>query len=167
MRAEYDSGTYAERSVLDGARGWTWNSRTGSEELSGVRLAEVRLEHPFVPIADWRALYREIRVLARVAHEGEEEPAFVVRAEPELGNAHTWLVSDAGLPLMLATITHVPGMGEVGGLTRYSDWRDVGPLRLPFRSAGRFATPMLGDFELRWEAVENGVELPEDAFVER
>ncbi len=163
LRSENDFGTLQEKTALDGERGWTWNSRSGLEELSGVRLAEARLEHPFLPIADWRALYRELRVLARVERGGVS--AFLVRAIPSEGNPQLWTVAaDTGLPLAHETITAIPGMGEVGSTTEFGDWREVGALRLPFHWSGRFASSFLGRFEVRWESVETEADVPGGSF---
>ncbi len=162
MRAEYDYGSYREKLVLDGGRGWSWSSSAGLEVLDEARLAEMRLEHPLVPVADWRAQYRLIRVLARIEHDGE--PALLVRAEPGQGNAHTWILAEDGRPLALQAVTQVPGLGELGSVTEYRDWREVGSLRLPFHRTGSFASRILGDFDVRWESVETGVELPDGAF---
>lgn len=114
-------------------------------------------------IAAWRAAYREITVLARIDRGGT--PAYLLRAQPEEGNAHTWTVAaESGLPLALEVITLVPGMGEVGSRTEFHDWRAVGPVKLPFHRPGKVASSLVGRIELRYEALEEDIEPPEGAF---
>jgi hypothetical protein len=68
------------------------------------------------------------------------------------------------LPLELCSVDEMPGMGAVGSVTRFDDWREVGGLRLPFRSSIRFSSSLLGTGEARWVGVETGIELAPDAF---
>jgi len=163
MRVENDFGSTKECELLRDGRGWSWSSDEELEERFGLRLEQQLLEHPFVPIADWRELYRSIDVLAEVERSGT--PALWLRAEPREGYAHTRIVSlESGLPLALSTVESVTGLGKIGSVTEYGDWREVGGLKLPFHRRVAFATPLLGVFEERWEEVEAGIELNEDTF---
>ena len=163
LRSEEDYGATREGALLAGDRGWSWSSSSEPEELTGGNLARLRSDHPFLAIADWRALYRRIEVLAEVDREGTR--AWLVRAEPAQGNAHTWTVARAsGLPLALASVDTVPGLGEVGRVTTFGDWRAVGGVRLPFRQEITYATRSLGRIDVLWESVEAGLELPDDTF---
>lgn len=163
MRHECDYGRTSEELVLDVERGSRRVPGGSVEELRGNALLEAQLEHPFLPVADWRALYADVRSIARAERAGRA--VVLVRATTRSGRAHAWTL-DAGtaLPLELATIETVPGVGEVGCVTTYADWRVVGTAKLPFTRTGRFANRLLGTYEARWSAVETGIEVPADAF---
>lgn len=45
----------------------------------------------------------------------------------------------SGLVLRVDSIVQIPGLGIVGVETRYGDFRDVGGMRLHFRSVSKFA----------------------------
>lgn len=163
LRSECDYGGTTETLVLDGARGWARLPGSEREELSGARLFDARVDHPLLVAADWRELYADLRVLARVERGGRA--VYLVRGEPAEGYAHNWFVdAESALPLALETFALVRGMGELGTVTEFDDWRAVGAVRLPFSRSGRFATEILGTYEARWESAETGVTLPEDAF---
>jgi len=167
LRSVNEYGGLREELVLDGPRGWS-TSPEGTEELSAARRGDLFAEHPLLVAADWRAAYRKLTVVARIERGGE--PAYLVRAQPADGHAHTWIVAESGLPLAQLTIPVLPGMGEVGCTTEFGDWRPVGEggesggVRLPFERSGRYASRILGVFTARLDAVETHVELPEDAF---
>lgn len=163
LRSQDELGPTREGTLLAGDRGWSWSATARPEELFGGHLARLRAEHPFLPIADWRALYRRIDVLAEVEREGER--AWLVRAEPKEGHAHAWTLSRAsGLPLSLASVDALAGRGEVGRVTTFGDWRAVGGVLLPFRQEITCSTAGVGRIDVLWESVEPGLELPEDVF---
>jgi hypothetical protein len=162
-RTESDFGSYREIALVADGRAWSWTSRGTLEELDGAARAQAELDHPLLPVADWRELYQGLEVLARVQHE--DTPAFLVRATPRAGNAHTWVVAEeGGRPLALLAVDEIPGMGLVGSATRYGDWREVGDLVLPFQATVRFASSYLGTAEVRCQGVEHGLALPASAF---
>lgn len=166
LRHECDYGSTRDELVLDVDRGSRRLPGGPVEALRESALRDARAEHPLLPVANWRALYAELRVIASAVRDGRE--VVLLRATTSPGHAHAWtLDAKSGLPLELATIEAVPGVGEVGCVTTYSDWRVVGAVTLPFARTGRFANRLLGTFEARWTAVETGIELPADAFEPR
>ena len=167
FRIDNDFGTEQESFLWRDGRGWSWTSKTALEELTGARLTQLRQDHPFATIEDWRVLYAKLEVLARVEHRlpgsDSKVSALLLRAEPRAGNAYTWIVAEeTGLPLALLSVEQIPGMGELGSVTDYADWREVGGLKLPFRRTASFATPLLGEFVSHWQEVETGVEIDEE-----
>jgi hypothetical protein len=162
-RSETDYGSSREATLVRDGRAWSWSSQVALEELSGNRLSQAILDHPFLPVADWSLVYERLEVVARVQREGA--PALLVRASPRTGNAHTWCVDAAsGRPLELRSLEEVAGMGALGCVTRFDDWREVGGLVLPFRSTFRFNSSVLGTGGVRWLGVETGVEVEEGTF---
>jgi hypothetical protein len=154
------------RVALDGPRAWTANSQvsggkpTDADETAHARLV---LAVPLHVVADWRKLYRELRVLAKT--DLDRRPAIVMRAVPEKGRARTLFVdAEKGLLLSERMIQNEAGIGEIGSTADYDDWRDVGGIELPWHISVEHATPMLGTYDSRWESIEVHVELPPDAF---
>jgi CubicO group peptidase (beta-lactamase class C family) len=165
-RLELTTNRGLGRVGLDGPRAWTANSMvsggkaTDADEAMRARLV---LSVPLHVVADWRKLYRELRVIAKV--ELDKRPAIVLRAEPEKGHARTLFVdAEKGLLLRERLIQNETGLGELGSTILYEDWRDVGGIELPWHFSVEHATPLLGTYESRWESAEAHVELPPDAF---
>ena len=69
-RTESDFGSYREIALVADGRAWSWTSRGTLEELDGAARAQAELDHPLLPIADWRELYQDLEVLARVQARG-------------------------------------------------------------------------------------------------
>lgn len=162
-RSDGDYGSARESTLVRDGRAWSWSSKTELEELSGTRLSQALLDHPYLPVADWSRLYERVEVLARIVRAGT--PALLVRATPRGGNAHTWLVGEeSGLALELLALDELPGMGVVGSVTRFDDWREVAGVRLPFRSSFSFSSKILGSGTTRWLEVESVVELTDEVF---
>lgn len=158
-----DRGT--SQVALDGARAWTANARVAegkptSDEAMRDRLV---LVVPFHVVADWRKLYRELCVTGKITFE--DRPAIVLRAVPEKGRAHTFVVdAEKGLVLVERLIQNEGGLGELGSTIVYEDWRDVGSIRMPWHYSVEHITPILGTYESRWESVEVNVDLPADMY---
>jgi len=165
-RLELTTNRGFARAGLDGSRTWTANSQlsggkaTDADETMRARLV---LAVPLHVVADWRKLYRELYVIAKV--EFDKRPAIVLRAEPEKGHARTLFVdAEKGLLLCERLIQNETGLGELGATILYEDWRDVGGVELPWHISVQHVTPLLGTYDSRWESVDAHVELPSDAF---
>ena len=116
--------------VVSGDAAWTGGTLDDPEQLAGQRLAQARLEHPLVLAGDWRARFDSIRLVGTETQDGKSRhvvqlragtlPAVTVHLDTETGDVletHTRLVHPQGkLPVT----------------TRFSDYRDVGGVRLPF-----------------------------------
>ena len=147
--------------VVDGVRGWQSNSQIAGgapSEVDPAMRERVRLQSFLLPITDWRSAYRELQVLTKAEFRGRE--VYYVRAVPELNPARTFMVDvQTGLLSADRAIQALAGLGEIGVLTSYDDWRGVDGIRLPFHILAQFHTPLLGTFETCIEQVETHVEL--------
>jgi len=162
-RSDLEFGSYHETTVLDGKRGWVAGSREPATEVEGARLEQLRLDHPFAPVADWRGAFRELTVIARTKFKGTN--VVLVRAVPEQARVRAYAIAaETGLLHGEATIVPVVGLGELGVATQYRDWREVGGIRLPFEIVSQYASPALGRFVMRVEKVELGVKFAADTF---
>ena len=133
LRTDLDlDGSVQIRTVLNQGRASAAVSGAPSRELTGKQLAQTRLGHPSVLFGDWRKYYDAVRV---------------VRAG-ELGGRKVYGVQleSAGLPPMLvsrgrgdrrrapdAADDVVPEAGAMPITTTYSDYREVGGMRVPHR----------------------------------
>ncbi len=112
---------------------------------------------------DWRTVFERITPLYRTEIDGE--PAIVIRAEPREGPATTFLLDEeSGRLLGTERLLMLPGLGDLGASVRYSDWREVEGVKLPFHIETEYPTPLVGTTTLEIESSEVLPELPADAF---
>lgn len=165
-RLDLTTNRGSAQAVLDGPRAWTANAQVAGgkpSEADEAAHARLVLAVPLHVVADWRKLYRELVVIAKI--ELDKRPAIVLRATPVKGRAHTLIVdAEKGLLLRERLIQNEKGLGELGSTIVYDDWRDVGGIELPWHISVEHAAPILGTFDSRWESVEVHVELPSDTF---
>ena len=134
-----------------------------STELTGKQLAQTRLGHPSVLFGDWRKYYDAIRVVRAGEFGGRK--VYGVQLE------------SAGLPPMLVAVDAETGdvlqtqqtmwSAEAVAVaipitTTYSDYREVGGMRVPHRYIT--SNEMAGRTIFQVERVEVGVELAPDTF---
>jgi CubicO group peptidase (beta-lactamase class C family) len=161
LRLDLDlNGSVQIRTVLNAGRAWRATSGAPSVELAGKPLAQTRLGHPSVLFCDWRKYYDAVRVLR----------------EGEIGGrkGYAMQLESAGLPPTLVFLDAETGdvlqtrqtMWSVAGpiplTTTYSDYRDVGGMRVPHRYIE--SSDMGGRTIYQVERVEVGVELAPDTF---
>ncbi len=164
FRTEIDLGTTQIRTAFDGERAWSSNSSTGTKELSGVELAQARLDHPLRRVASLRWFFPEIRVMKTVDIRGRK--TYLVRVKPpESGPRSLYVDAETGLLLAEAFVPVVAGVGEIGVWIDYDDWREVGPIQLPHRVTLEYASPLIGTTTSVYEEIEtNVVVVVPDAF---
>ena len=71
---------------------------------------------------------------------------------------------ESGTVGLTDSLAQLPGLGIVGVQTRYGDFRDVGGMRLPFRSVAVFASELIGRVVTTLDNAETGVEVSEETF---
>jgi CubicO group peptidase (beta-lactamase class C family) len=114
-------------------------------------------------IGDWRGEYPQARVLKRVDLDGK--PALMVHAAPKEGHQRLiYFDPESGLVLGYDQVQDITGVGTLGSEVRFSDYRDVGGVQLPFKITTTFPTPVLGIVTYQVEKVETAVKLDEDPF---
>jgi hypothetical protein len=102
-------------------------------------------------------------VLKRIALDGK--PAFIVHAAPKEGRQRLiYFDAESGLTLGYDQVNDVPGLGMIGSEVRFSDYREIGGVQIPFKVTAKFPTPVLGTVTYQVEKVETGLKLDEDPF---
>ncbi|MEM8932212.1 MAG: serine hydrolase domain-containing protein [Acidobacteriota bacterium] len=162
-RTEVLSDGFREITVVDGDRAWASTPMTGSRALEGIRLEQARHDRHPVLFGDWRGHYDQVEVLKRVELDGRS--VWMVRVVPPTAPGATVFVDEAtGVVVRSEGLALLPGVGFIGVRTDFSDVRDVGGMRLPFRSVATFRSPMIGRIETTWDQVEVGVEVADELF---
>jgi CubicO group peptidase (beta-lactamase class C family) len=149
------------RTVLNKGRVSQTRSGAASRELTGRQLAQMRLGHPSVLFGDWRKYFDTVRVVR--AGELGGRKIYVVRLDS--GGLPPVLVSldaETGDVLQTQQAMWVPEAGAMPTTTTYSDYREVGGMRVPHRYIE--STEMGGRMIFQAERVEVGVELAPDTF---
>jgi CubicO group peptidase (beta-lactamase class C family) len=162
LRVDLDlDGPMQIRTALNNGRAWQAVSGAETRELTGKQLAQTRLGHRSVLFGDWRKYYDAIRVV-RAGQLGGRK---VYRVQLESAGLPPTLVAvDAETGDVLQTQqTQLSGvLGAIPTTTIYSDYREVGGLRVPYRYIE--STDVMGRAIYQVERVEVGVELAPDAF---
>jgi CubicO group peptidase (beta-lactamase class C family) len=157
-------GSVQIRTVLNKGRASTAVSGGRSTELTGKQLAQTRLGHPSVLFGDWRKFYDTVRVVR--AGELGGRKIYVVRLESAgLPPALVSLDAETGDVLQTQQTMWSVEAGVAVAMpvtTTYSDYREVGGMRMPHRYIE--STEMGGRMIFQVERVEVGVELAPDTF---
>ena len=161
LRQDLDlDGSMQIRTVLNKGRAWAAVSGAQSRELAGKQLAQTRLGHRSVLFGDWRKYYDAVRVVRAGVFGGRK--------------VYGIQLDSAGLPPVLVAVDAETGdvlqtqqtlSSEVGAMpttTTYSDYREVGGLRVPHRYIE--SNEFVGRAIYQVERVEVGVELAPDTF---
>jgi hypothetical protein len=130
-------------------------------ELTGKALAQTRLGHPSVLFGDWRKYYDAVRVVREGAMGGRK--VYGIQLE-SAGLPPTLVWVDAETSDVLQT-RQTTASGEFGALpitTTYSDYREVGGMRVPHSYIE--SNEMTGRAIYQVERVEVNVEFPPDTF---
>jgi hypothetical protein len=165
LRVDLDlDGRVQIRTVLNKGRASAARNGALATELTGKPLAQTRLGHPAVLFGDWRKYYDAIRVVRAgefggrkvygVQLESAGLPPLRVTVDAETGDVletrQTMWSAEAGMAVALPFTT------------TYSDYREVGGMRVPHRYVT--SNEMAGRTIFQVELVAVGVELAPDTF---
>ena len=163
FRSEIDLGDMQIRVACDGERAWTFNTRTGLQEVTDVMLAQARLDQPFRRIASLREFFPKLRVLKALDFQGRR--TYLLRGEPAgAGPRSLYVDAETGRLVAEAFVPLIPNLGELGIWIDYDDWRAVEGIELPFRVSLEYASPLLGTTVSVLEKLETNVDAPESSF---
>ena len=161
-RIDIDYGVFGSVQVaVRDDHGGSRASNSPSEEFSGERLALAHMEHPLALLGDWSAVFRPLAVLR--TDTWRERATWVVSLA--CGDEHevtAWVDQETGDVLRLNSVVPMGVFGDVPTETRFSDFREVDGVRLPFRS--RRKNPHTGSIVQQVESVEFGVEVADGEF---
>ena len=149
------------RTALNKGRASAAVSGGSSRDLTGKELAQMRLGHPSVLFGDWRKYYDAVRVVRAGVLGGRK--VYGIQLE------------SAGLPPTLVAVDAETGdvlqdqrtmsFAEAGAMrvtTTYSDYRDIGGMRVPHRYVE--SNDLIGRTIYEVERVEVGVTLAPEIF---
>jgi hypothetical protein len=162
LRTDLDlDGAVQIRTVVNKGRASAALSGAPSRELTGKELAQARLGHPSVLFGDWRKYYDTVRVV-RAGELGGRKVYGVQLESAGLPPMRVTLDAETGDVLQTQQAMWVPEAGAIPTTTTYSDYREVGGMRVPRRFIE--STEMGGRTIFQVERVEVGVELAPDTF---
>ena len=146
--------------VVNQGRAWQVTSFSPSRELAGKELAQTRLGLASVLFGDWRKYYDGVRVVRAGEFGGRK--VYGVQLD-SAGLPPTLVAVDAETGDVLQTQqTLSSAVGAMPVTTTYSDYREVGGMRVPYRYIT--STDFTGRAIFQVERVEIGVELAPDTF---
>jgi hypothetical protein len=154
-------GSVQIRTVLNKGRASAAVSGAPPRELTGKQLAQTRLGHPSVLFGDWRKYYDTVRVV-RAGELGGRKVYGIQLESAGLPPMRLTLDAETGDVLQTQQAMWIPEAGAIPTTTTYSDYRDVGGMRVPHRCIE--STEIGGRMIFQVERVEVGVELAPDTF---
>jgi hypothetical protein len=162
LRTDLDlDGSVQIRTVLNNGRASAAMTGAPSRELTGKQLAQTRLGHPSVLFGDWRKYYDTVRVV-RAGEVGGRKVYGVQLESAGVPPVRVTLDAETGDVLLTHQTMWVPLAGAVPTTTTYSDYREVGGMRVPHRYI--VFTETGGRVIFQVERVEIGVDLPPGTF---
>ena len=162
LRTDLDlDGSVQIRTVLNKGRASAAAGGALSRELTGKQLAQTRLGHPSVLFGDWRKYYDTVRVVRTGVLGGRK--VYGVQLEAA-GLPPTLVAVDAETGDVLETRQTIwSAQASVAVTTTYSDYREVGGMRVPHRYVT--SSEPAGRTIFQVERVEVGVAFAPDTFV--
>jgi len=151
-------GSYHE--FFDGSRGGEEASFIPFEPKSGKALADARIAADFYEPLDWKALFKsaEIKKMTKVG----DEDAYVVVFTPEKGNPVTDYFSAKTFLLLRQDTLETTGPITEPVTEKYSDYRRVDGVMIPFTRVSTSAS--MGDTVTHLREVKFDVAVPAGAF---
>lgn len=169
FRTELDFGAIKQTIIANTGRAWSITYGQPTTELNGAAARQTTLESPIALLGDWRRFYQDVQVIARADGQANKtddaSKVYIVRAVPAEGNPTAFTVSvESGLLQSAQKVVTIPGLGPIGAVTRYSDYRDVGGVKMPFRLDTEYDTPLLGTSTIQFDKAETNVQTDPGAF---
>lgn len=134
-------------------------------KLDGIQRVQEIIGHPAIQFGDWQRGYEQLNVLKQLEDDGQ----LMVWAKADGLPASTFFVdSESNRVVRSNGNSFVAGVGYVGIETKYSDFREVGGVTLPFKTETGFSNRLLGKTTATFTTSETGIdptglfEIPED-----
>jgi hypothetical protein len=143
---------------FDGKVAWAFSAmqgpqvKEGDEKLNTAREARFHSEN-------WKELYKQVETLALEAVDGK--PCYKVLLTPHEGSPSTNFYDQETGFLVKSIMTLKTAMGEVKAETLTSDYRKVGALLVPFKTALNIAGQAM---TITFSSVESNAPIPKGAF---
>jgi hypothetical protein len=150
--------------IVSGKRVWMRNQPSAPvQEMPEALARATRLAGWMLTTGDWRGEFKQVRVLKRITLDGK--PAWMVHAAPEKGRQRlVYLDAQNGLSLGYDEVYEIPGVGLVGSEVRFSDYRDIEGVQIPFKTTVKYSNEKLGTWTYLTGKVETRVKPKDDPF---
>jgi CubicO group peptidase (beta-lactamase class C family) len=145
---------------FDGAQGGQEGSFLPFEPKTGKALEDARIGADFYARLDWKKNFKAVEI-KKMTKEGGED-AYVVVLTPEKGNPLTDYISAKTFLLLRQDSFVTSGPVTQPVTERFSDYRRVGGVMIPFTRVSN--TTSMGDVVVRLREVEFDVPVPAEAF---
>lgn len=124
------------------------------KRIDGVAMRQAVLGHPVTHYGGWReGGYTDLQLLKQVSVGGQE--CWLIRAmADELPDATFVVDRSTGRIVGQQRLEFLPGAGFVGVQEKYSDFRQVQGMTIPFHIVTRLAHPAIGEMVTRYESFE-------------
>ncbi|MCB1052887.1 MAG: beta-lactamase family protein [Acidobacteria bacterium] len=153
QRFEVQIGAMKEVSVTTEEAAWVGSSATETQALQGERLEAAQLERWANRFGDWTQNYAQVHVLKQI--QLGDRACTMVRVVPHLGSGATMFIdNETGQLLRSDSLVQIPGLGVVGIISHFDDYREVEGINLPFHARSLFATPLIGEVEVTFNQAE-------------
>ena len=150
--------------VVAGKRAWMQSQPSSPvQEMPEAQARTTRLGGWLLATGDWRDEFKQARVLKRVELDGK--PVFLVHAAPEKGRQRLiYMDTENGLTLGFDEVYEIPGTGMVGSEVRFSDYREIEGVQIPFKCKVNTARRELGAWTYQVAKIETHLKLDKDPF---
>lgn len=124
-------GLGSEVQGSDGERVWSLSSTTGNRFLDGEELTQRKAELTFIPELQWDAIFpgREVKGEKTLG----EQRCWAVVFTTAAGHSYTHYFDQATGLSVGVDMVQITQMGEIPLQQRFSDFREVDGVKLPFR----------------------------------
>ena len=161
-RVKVHLGGVEAQVIVAGNRAWKQPKPSSPvEEMPEDMARSTRLGGWQLATGDWRNEFKQARVLKRIELDGK--PVFLVHAAPEKGRQRLiYLDAESGLTLGYDEVHEMRGAGMVGCEVRFSDYREIEGVQIPFKSTVKYSMPQLGTWTYQIEKIETRLKLDKD-----
>lgn len=131
--------------------------------IEGILADQIRLGHHLARLGQWSLWYPHMEVIQQLERGGKT--LLLVRAGDTSRTAPTLFVdADTGIVLGEDSIAYVEGMGRLGQRLRFSDFREISGMLLPFSIKMKYANRMIGTVTSTVQDYELGEVVADDVF---
>jgi outer membrane lipoprotein-sorting protein len=149
------------RQGFDGQVAWSQDPSGAVQEATGAVLEQMKTAATFNAALKWREMYPKVERAGEDTVGGRS--AYAVRLIPAAGKPETRYFDRETFLFLKESGTHeLPGRRAVEISVEFSDYRDVGGIKVPFHI--RQVMPPMGELRITLTEVKNNLELDESLF---
>jgi len=148
-----------KQGVIDGVA-WSDSTTMGARLLEGDEAAQIMQEADFYADMKYKEYYPEREYLGMEEVHGQQCHKLALTHADDGDTVTRWYSVETGR-LVQQTITLDSPMGEIEATLRFDDYRDIGGMRMPFKTINAFAGM---EQVITFEEIEVNVPLEDDDF---